>query len=491
MPLLHESILQEKLDLLYSLPRRIDIAGTHTTTDSRIAAFFVLEVFAIALIVVQEQEPSGRWLADRYYRTALAALNEAGLPSDLEDIQALLLIGQHAYHHPTLWNVWKIVGAALRRAVELELHQDPPAESLSFFELDNMRRTFWVAYAMDRNVSTSLYLPCCLSEGAITAKFPSDAKDEHITPDASGCFSEEQISGSKRISLHLYQYRQFQSEIRRALHEEPFLPTDPSSLNTWQQQMHGKIETWYRTTPQGSNFTSGEKEVIETFEVTYNTALFNLYRPSPNIPSPSGPQLLLMTQAATKMIRPYRQFFRQHTLTIYWQAVENASSAGLALLYGFIQAPEVRETMTLYTLNSLVHLCSSVLWGMVEHFPSLKGKRDAFDAASSQVLADLNEGRTAAGEVLSLLEQAGMNWTSHGGGGNPIPVATRANGPATASAPVHPTTDIETGAAGVGGNVELDANIGDTPVSLTDADILTWMLEPAEGAPGTLPMTWM
>lgn len=170
MPLLHEGMLEEKLNLLDDLPREVDLNRTHTTTKSRIAAFFVLEVLAIALSVVQDQEPSGRWLADRYHKTALAALNDTGLPSDVEGIQALLLIGQHAYYHPTLWNAWKIVGAALSLAVELGLHRDPPPGSLSFFELDNMRRTFWVAYAMDRNMSAALCLPCRLSDGAITAK---------------------------------------------------------------------------------------------------------------------------------------------------------------------------------------------------------------------------------------------------------------------------------------------------------------------------------
>lgn len=254
--------------------------------------------------------------------------------------------------------------------------------------------------------------------------------------------------------------------------------------------MHAKIETWYQTTPQCSNFTTEEKDVIETLEVTYNTALFNLYRPSPNIPSPSGPQLLVMAQAATKMIHLYRRFFCQHKLTIYWQAVENVSSAGLALLFGYVQSSKVRESMTLYTLNSLVHLCSSVLWGMVEHFPPLKGKRDAFDAASSQVLADLNEGVATAGENLSLPGQSPMNWASHGGG-QPVSIVahedTQLNAPPRAKAPDFPTSVHQTESAGA----ELNANIGDTPFSLTDSDILTWMLQPAEGAPGTLPMTWM
>lgn len=170
LPLLHESILRKKLDVLRNLPPTIDLITTHTTVESRMATFFVLEVLAMALLVVQEQQPSGRWLADQYHKTALRALSEAGPPSNVEGVQALLLLGQHAYHQPSLQNAWKVVGAAMRLAVELGLHRDPPQSEIDFMELDNMRRTFWVAYAMDRNLSATLSLPCSPSDGAITAK---------------------------------------------------------------------------------------------------------------------------------------------------------------------------------------------------------------------------------------------------------------------------------------------------------------------------------
>jgi hypothetical protein len=172
MPLLHGPTFQKKLELLYSMPRIVSFTETHTDAESRLAVFFVFEVLAVALCVMQTQDPSRipASLADRYHKTALRALNEAGLPIGVEGVQALLLVGQYSYHHPTIWAVWKTIGAALRLAVELGLHQDPPSDELDFLTLDTMRRTFWVAYAMDRNVSIALAMPSCLSDGAITAK---------------------------------------------------------------------------------------------------------------------------------------------------------------------------------------------------------------------------------------------------------------------------------------------------------------------------------
>lgn len=185
MPLLHEPTLTRKLDLLYGLPRVIELDGVHNTAELRLAVFFVFEVFAVALLTLQKQDPSRipTSLADRYHQIAVRALSGTGLNSDVEGVQALLLVAQYSYHHPTIWAVWKTVGAALRLAVELGLHQETPSEGLDFLTLDTRRRTFWVAYAMDRNISNALGLPSCLSDGAITAKVRRNHPDANMDGD--------------------------------------------------------------------------------------------------------------------------------------------------------------------------------------------------------------------------------------------------------------------------------------------------------------------
>ena len=172
LPLLHEPTFRQRLHSLYSISRTVDLNTVHASRESRMNIFFVFEAFAVALLILQKQDPSRipTSLADRYHQTALRALVEAGLPSALEGVQSLLLLAQYSYHHPTAWTVWKTIGAALRLAVEVGFHQDPPAGAIDCLMLDNWRRTFWVAYAMDRNVSIALGLPLCLSDGAITAK---------------------------------------------------------------------------------------------------------------------------------------------------------------------------------------------------------------------------------------------------------------------------------------------------------------------------------
>ncbi|KAJ5088085.1 hypothetical protein N7456_011701 [Penicillium angulare] len=330
MPLLHECSFQETLQFLYSMPRIIKLKETHTTTESRIAVFFVLEVFAIAIISIHKQESRiPIWLADQYHRLAIHSLHEAGLPDGLKGVQALLLLGQYSYYHPTIWSAWRVVGSGLRVAVELGLHQDALRDQVDFFTLDSMRRAFWVAYAMDRNMSMMLSMPLSLSDGAISAE----------------------------------------SEIQTVLYEKPSHQYLTLQFDQWQ--------------------SNHEKSAIERLAVSYHTALFYLYRPSQSIPSPSDSQLIIMTNAVRGMIELYRLFFRDHSLTIYWQAVENVSSAGIGLMFAYVQSSQVRAHIPFADLESLIHACSSVLWGMVEHFPSFRGRRDAFDAAASKILKHL------------------------------------------------------------------------------------------------------
>lgn len=172
-PLLHEPTFRQHLDLLYDMPTTtINIAETHTSTESRLAVFFVLEVLAIGLLSMHKLDPSRVpiWVSDRYHKTAIDALTEVGLPNSVDGVEALLLIGIFSYNHPTRWAFLKTVGAALRFAVELGLHQEATLDKSSFLALDRMRRTFWVAYAMERNIAISLRIPSSLSDGVVTTK---------------------------------------------------------------------------------------------------------------------------------------------------------------------------------------------------------------------------------------------------------------------------------------------------------------------------------
>lgn len=201
------------------------------------------------------------------------------------------------------------------------------------------------------------------------------------------------MCASKALGFHLLRYRRIQSEMQIALHEKPSPPFNSVNLEEWQSSMHDRIRSWYEETP-ASNVTLSRinMTLVETFELTYHTALFYLYRPSPNILSPTGLQLTTMSQSAVKLIELYRRFFLERKLTIYWHAVEHLFSAGTSLMASYAQSTHVRNSISFRSLESTVHLCSSVLWGMVERFPVFQGKRDEFDAVVSRMLPAIQTG---------------------------------------------------------------------------------------------------
>lgn len=180
------------------------------------------------------------------------------------------------------------------------------------------------------------------------------------------------------------------------LYERQYPAYHPLDLCQWQQYMHGRIQEWYDTIPRINTVTNYIRRDLENFELTYHRALLYLYHPSLSIPNPPESALVAIMEAATRMIQLYRQFFCEHRLTIYWQAVENLSSAGTALIFSYVNSSEVQKSLNLRSLETLVHTCSSVLWGMVEHFPAFKGKRDVFDLIASKTLADLAANSTLA-----------------------------------------------------------------------------------------------
>lgn len=95
---------------------------------------------------------------DKSHQRALALVSEALTyaedvlrPGSITCIQAILLLAQYALVDPGHFRSWHLVGMAVRVAVDLGLHQDPPAEVLSNADrLDMRRRVFHCLYSLDR-----------------------------------------------------------------------------------------------------------------------------------------------------------------------------------------------------------------------------------------------------------------------------------------------------------------------------------------------------
>jgi hypothetical protein len=179
-PLLHEPTFRQKLHFVYALQESGDTDTTEGTRhDSGTAHFFVYMVLGIALLTLQKHDATGvsTSLCERYRDAAIRCLGTGGELSSLEGVQSLLLLSQYSYLHPYNFEPWAAIGTALRLAIELGLHRDPPSGTVDPLTLDTRRRVFWVAYSMDRTLATVLNRPVCLSDGVIDVQVSSYTLD--------------------------------------------------------------------------------------------------------------------------------------------------------------------------------------------------------------------------------------------------------------------------------------------------------------------------
>lgn len=99
-------------------------------------------------------------IGDTSHRRALShismAMNQAEdviRPGTIAGIQSILLLAQYSLFDPQHFRSWYLVGMAVRVAVDLGLHQDPPLDVQSASEqLDLRRRVFHCVYCLDRYV---------------------------------------------------------------------------------------------------------------------------------------------------------------------------------------------------------------------------------------------------------------------------------------------------------------------------------------------------
>lgn len=166
--------------------------------------------------------------------------------------------------------------------------------------------------------------------------------------------------------------------------------------------MHQRLRQWF-TDFHAEHYPGtdvrGAKVTPSRFELTFQRALVFLYRPSPRIPQPSATAMTELASASARVITLYTQFYHEKNIYLFWQAVENIFDAGTALAYSYVEVEAVRSLFTLQEFEGFIHAASNVLWGLVEHFPAFKEKRDAFDVLTAKTLADYS--RETRGNIAS------------------------------------------------------------------------------------------
>ncbi|KAI9827514.1 MAG: hypothetical protein M1832_004864 [Thelocarpon impressellum] len=341
LPTLHEPTFRDDIEAVYN-----------GSTDAY-KNFVLRMVLAISL---QKIGPQFAGLADSYYLAAFSYVVPAMRPMDLKTLQCLVLIGQYSLLTPTRTAVYYVIGLATRLCQQLGLHEEETIlRAGTEFELDPLekdmrRRLFWIVTSMEYGLSHSLGRPSALSIGPdhIDVRFFAPVDDELVA--ASGIL-DGPPSPKKLIAIHFFQMRLLQAEIRRKLYQKK-RDTPKDDSDPWFPTMEAKVEHWRSSSPYNAE---GSGHSNAWFTSKYNTIIVLLYRPSPQIPTPSPRAALVCFEASAYNIRMQRKQIHDKTVDITWILVQSIFMALNTILWS-IQYLEVRQVRPKAEFEELMDL---------------------------------------------------------------------------------------------------------------------------------------
>lgn len=274
LPLLHEPSFRQDLQAVYD--------GSKDPTLN-------FQVRLVVAISMQKLDTQYAGLADSYYLAALPFLTGSVQKMDLTTLQCFALIAQYSLLTPTRTAAYWVVGLAAKLCQELGLCEEetiirPPSGSQpNALEIDMRRRLFWIITSMEYGLSHSLGRPSAfgVTVDNINVGFFELCDDRFISPD--GLLPGHHPIMKKCIAIHFLKMRLLQAEIRRTLYlkkrDTPTHESDP-----WFHNMLQKIDDWVRDCPKNDE-GSGLSETW--FIGRKNTMIVFMYRPSPQIPTPT------------------------------------------------------------------------------------------------------------------------------------------------------------------------------------------------------------
>ncbi|KAE8393611.1 fungal-specific transcription factor domain-containing protein [Aspergillus alliaceus] len=152
-------------------------------------------------------------IRDRLYSETRAMLNALDLEDSamgvcqIEQVQAWLLLTFYEFSRTNYRRGWITAGRAFRLVQLLQLYDldNPNTAKIGpgedFVELEERRRTFWVAYCLDRFVSIGNGSPLTLNEEVICTRLPCREVGFQSGTPRPECFLSEAIACNEYLSL--------------------------------------------------------------------------------------------------------------------------------------------------------------------------------------------------------------------------------------------------------------------------------------------------
>lgn len=350
--------------------------------------YFAFMCFAIASAMSQSSEN----MPERYHASAMQHLDALFMSvsfsnNRLDGLKGVLLLAVYSMMRPGIPGVWYVVGAALRLAVDLGLHNESAQKADKHWDpvqLDERRRLFWCTYSVDRQVSVYLGRPFGIADDAIKVPFPLDVDDDLITP--SGIRHPAPGTRSSRtISLHMFRIRQLQSEIQQVLYQTSSVPRQFPTLDIWLHDMSARLTHWHTTAPK-TPASAGCTFNLSFLDLNYEQTRLLLHGLCPAIPHPSTESFHIIADSGSKIIKSYRHLHREKSINYTWLACHNLFMAGTSYLCALWQSLDVRAATTIDEIDFHTLACIDVLSSMVERCPAAQTCRDVFESLAANTV---------------------------------------------------------------------------------------------------------
>ncbi|KAL9597273.1 MAG: hypothetical protein Q9219_005254 [cf. Caloplaca sp. 3 TL-2023] len=387
LPTLHEPSFRQVIDDVYN--------GSADAYQN-----FVLRM--VLSVSMQKLDSRYAGLADSYYLAAMPHLEDSIRRKDIGTLQCLALIAQYSMVTPTRAASYWVVGLASKLCQELGLTQEATIDSAdprtgvppNALEVDMRRRMLWIIYSMETGLAHSLGRPSafgCTFDYVDVKPFES-VDDEYICKEGvvSGC----PRSMKKRVAIHFLSMRFLQLEIRKRLYlKERPLPKDDQ--DPWFHAMEEKLRRWMDSAPREDG-GSGLDEVW--FKGRFNTMIIFLYRPSPQIPSPSLAAARTCFEACVFNVRMHRNQVATKSVDLSWIWTQSTFMVLNTILWA-ISYPEIRQEHSRMVVENHVKQAQECILAASERWPGVEAALELYETLISACLKAYDAPKPPAGVV--------------------------------------------------------------------------------------------
>ncbi|PWW79699.1 hypothetical protein C7212DRAFT_356463 [Tuber magnatum] len=363
--------------------------GGEKDHQHRADLYFLYMVFAIATAMSSRTES----LPERYHASAMlhmdSLFSSISLTNNrLDGLKGILLLALYSIMRPAAPGVWYVLGAAMRLAIDLGLHQENTQKAEKMWDpltIDERRRLWWCTYCLDRQICVYLGRPFGIADEAIGTPFPLEEIDGWSdAPQIDAGDDDKRIRSCRTVSIHIFKIRQIQSEIQQVLYQSTSaLPRRFATVEEWRKDVESRLTLWCESVPKSRAEMNNCGYNLSFIDLNYQQTRLLLYGLCPTVPTPSTEAFEVIADSGSRIIRLYRQLHREKCINYTWLACHNLFTAGTSYLYALWHSREVRRKTTVEQIDFNNLACVDVLGSMIDKCPAAQGCRDVFESLAS------------------------------------------------------------------------------------------------------------